>query len=102
MGFIVLIGSCLLALIPGFIAKNKNRSFWGYFFLSLLITPLITTIITLCLSFLNEPEPDPIPPEVAKLAEDWTCPVCGSKVNYDMNMCPNCGVQRMQKTTIEN
>lgn len=45
-----LVGILLWALLPGFIAKNKGRSFWAYFLLSLVITPLITTIITLCLS----------------------------------------------------
>lgn len=44
-----LVGIALWALIPGFIAKKKGRSFWGYYFLSFVITPLITMIITLCL-----------------------------------------------------
>ncbi len=44
-----IIGIALWALIPGFIAKKKGRNFWGYFFLSFLITPLITMIITACL-----------------------------------------------------
>lgn len=43
------IGIALWSLIPGFIAKNKGRSFWGYYFLSFLITPLVTMIITICL-----------------------------------------------------
>jgi hypothetical protein len=43
------IGIALWALIPGFIAKKKGRNFWGYYFLSFLITPLITIIITVCL-----------------------------------------------------
>lgn len=45
-----LIGMALWALIPAFIAKRKDRSFWGYYFLSFLISPFITTIITLCVS----------------------------------------------------
>lgn len=44
-----IIGIALWALIPGFIAKKKGRSFWGYYFLSFVITPLVTMIITLCL-----------------------------------------------------
>ena len=50
------IGLALWALIPGFIARGKGRSFWGYYFLSFLITPLITMIITLCLSSITEEE----------------------------------------------
>lgn len=49
-----LIGTVLWALIPGFIAKSKGRSFFAYFFLSLLISPLLTIIITICLSNLNQ------------------------------------------------
>lgn len=45
-----MIGIALWALLPGFIAKKKGRSFWAYYLLSFVITPLITTIITLCLS----------------------------------------------------
>lgn len=48
-----IIGIALWALIPGFIARKKGRGFLGYYFLSFVITPLITTIITLCLSNLN-------------------------------------------------
>lgn len=44
-----IIGIALWALIPGFIAKKKGRSFWGYYFLSFLITPIVTIIITACL-----------------------------------------------------
>lgn len=49
-----LIGIALWALIPGFIARKKGRSFWGYYFLSFLISPLITMIIALCVKNLNE------------------------------------------------
>lgn len=49
-----MIGIALWALIPGFIARKKGRSFWGYYFLSFLISPLITMIITLCVKNLNE------------------------------------------------
>lgn len=43
-----IIGIAIWALIPSFIAKKKGRSFFGYYFLSFLITPLATTIITIC------------------------------------------------------
>ena len=57
----VLLGIAAWAIVPGIIAKNKGRSFWGYFFLSFLITPLITIIITLCLSKKNEEAAKPEP-----------------------------------------
>ena len=49
-------GILLWALLPGFIARKKGRSFWAYYFLSLVITPLITMIITLCLGKKNNLE----------------------------------------------
>ena len=47
-GFYIVI-AVLWCIVPGCIAKHKGRSFWAYFGLSLLITPLITIIITLCI-----------------------------------------------------
>lgn len=44
------------ALIPAFIALAKKRSFFAYYFLSLIITPILTLIIVLCLSPLS-PQP---------------------------------------------
>lgn len=50
MNWTSMIGIALWALLPGFIAKKKGRSFLAYYLFSFVITPLITTIITLCLS----------------------------------------------------
>ena len=56
MNYASLIGIALWALIPGFIAKKKGRSFVAYYFLSFVITPLVTTIIILCLRKLDVEE----------------------------------------------
>ncbi len=47
-------GVVLWASLPGSIAKKKGYSFLAFFLLSLIITPLITTIITLCLKNQNK------------------------------------------------
>ena len=60
------IGSVLFALIPGFIARKRGRSFWGYFFLSFILTPLITTIIVLCIENLNKEQCDERPADTSK------------------------------------
>ena len=70
-----IIGIALWALIPGFMAKKKGRNFWGYYFLSFLISPLISMIIVACLKNLNMSyngnqnneyeQPEPIPQEQA-------------------------------------
>lgn len=41
------------AIIVGSIARKKGRSFWGYFVLSMFTTPLIGTIVVVCLKNLN-------------------------------------------------
>lgn len=48
MNYTALIGCLLWAMAPGFIAKKKERSFIGYYFLALLVSPLIATIVALC------------------------------------------------------
>ena len=50
---LILLGASLVlylawALLPGFLAKSKGRSFWGFFVLGIL-SPLVLTIIVLCL-----------------------------------------------------
>ena len=50
---LILLGASLVlylawALLPGFLAKSKGRSFWGFFALGIL-SPLVLTIIVLCL-----------------------------------------------------
>ena len=42
-----IIGIAVWALIPGFIAKGKGRSFWVHYLLCFLVTPLIMTIVAL-------------------------------------------------------
>ena len=78
-----LIGIALWALIPGFIAKKKGRSFWGYYFLSFLITPLVTMIITVCLKTISgepyhssgsviETSAVPVAPEISRSLHEST------------------------------
>ncbi len=81
-----LIGIALWALIPGFIANKKGRNFWGYYFLSFLISPLITMIITLCLSKKTEIEYlEEYPNRITE------CKSCGYRDKNFFNACPKCG-----------
>ena len=77
----VLIGIALWALVPGFIAKAKGRSFWAYYLLSFLISPLITMIIVLCISNLNGPA----------TISYWVCAECGTQNSEVYSRCRNCG-----------
>jgi len=79
MGGIILIA--LWALVPGFIARNKGRSFGAYYFLSFLITPLITMIITICLKD-NQ--------ITGFNTSKKQCPNCGTEYNYYESVCHKC------------
>lgn len=88
-----LIGIALWALIPGFIAQKKGRSFAAYYFLSFVITPLVTTIITLCVSNLNKVSADESSSAEAKSTvaqeDKWICK-CGSENVNSLSYCPIC------------
>ena len=109
MKFSVLIGIALWALIPGFIAKKKYRSFWGFYFLSFLISPLITMIIALCVSdkiceyYAENPLPYRPTPERQEVSAPSNIPVadnrvlfcrkCGEKLLADGQFCHKCGAK---------
>ncbi len=97
-----LIGIALWALIPGFVAKKKGRSFWGYYFLSFLISPLITMIITFCLSNLNKtPEETYVSQENPTITTNEEsssdkvvfCRKCGEKLLDRSQFCSKCGTE---------
>lgn len=97
-----LIGIALWALIPGFVARKKGRSFWGYYFLSFLISPLITMIITFCLKNLNNVKEDtyvsqesPVITTNEELVSDKVvfCRKCGEKLLERSQFCSKCGTE---------
>ena len=97
-----LIGIALWALIPGFVARKKGRSFWGYYFLSFLISPLITMIITFCLSNLNKTsEKTYLPQEKTTITTNEVsfsdkvvfCRKCGEKLLERSQFCSKCGTE---------
>jgi len=99
-----IIGIALWALIPGFVAKKKGRNFWGYYFLSFLISPLITMIITFCLSNLNEAKPiEPTTVNAENVELNKTdvvryCRKCGNTLLGRAKFCNKCGTEVMEDT----
>ena len=127
MNWTSIIGIALWALLPGFIAKKKGRSFWAYYLLSFVITPLITTIITLCLSKIKEEEQPVVqsevevvertivaesteikPEEISSRSEVSNevprkimyCRRCGSKLIEGSEFCSSCGNKIEKETDI--
>ena len=92
-----ILGIALWALIPGFVAKKKGRNFWGWYFLSFLISPLITMIITFCLSNLNEPKvvKSTVVDSESPSSDDTDivryCRKCGEKLIDGSKFCRKCG-----------
>lgn len=69
----------ILGLIPGFVAKKKGRNFWGYYFGSFIISPILMWLIVSCLSNLNDPA-----------IKKFKCQDCGCEFT-DHSDCPQCG-----------
>lgn len=109
MGWNPLLGIALWALLPGFIAKHKGRSFWGYYFLSFLVTPLTTTLAALIVSDLSKSgntaarrEPAlyiPAGPQIKQVSVEE-----GEKMSIPRKVtlsCPGCGM-RFETTIFES
>ena len=86
-----ILGIALWALIPGFVAKTKGRNFWGWYFLSFLISPLITMIITFCLSNIAEnKETETTSSGTKKIS---FCRKCGEPLMDSSKFCRKCGTE---------
>ncbi len=93
-----ILGIALWALIPGFIAKKKGRNFWGWYFLSFLISPLITMIITLCLSNISENiETKAISSDTEKIS---FCRKCGEPLIDSSKFCRKCGTEIVEEVVL--
>lgn len=47
---LIILAWLVLPIIPAMIAEGKGRSFWGFYFISWFVSPIITTFVALCLS----------------------------------------------------
>ena len=62
----------VLAVITGVLAASKHRSGVGYFFLALLLSPIIGLLIVACLQPLEQTEA----PALGTPGAAWQCPKC--------------------------
>ncbi len=56
MWFVVLILWILFSVVVGTVARNKGRGFAGFFFLSLLLSPVIGLIVIAILKPIDKPK----------------------------------------------
>ena len=83
----VLLGWLLFSIIPAAIAANKGRSAVGWYFLSLLFSPLFAGLLVLVLSPVKKDTPEPpSDPDNDRLP----CPLCKEPVRYGAVRCPHC------------
>ena len=110
------LGIILWSLLPGFIANRKGRSFIAYFLLSFVLTPLVATIITLCLSNKNkvkskdrEIKNEPLPPSSANneeheddvIASEAKMSVNDHSVYCNVSLTPDAYSNKTEETSME-
>jgi hypothetical protein len=80
----------LFSFVIGIIASSKGRSGFGWFLLSVLISPLLSFILVLALPSLSTrlrtESGEPVTPQT-----HVRCPDCRELVRVDANKCRFCG-----------
>lgn len=74
---VIWIGLCFIVALVG---KDKNIGYWGVFFLSLILSPLIGLIIGLVSS-------------TATSKQSFTCDACGFHLGGMPDVCKNCNAK---------
>lgn len=75
----------IFAIVVGVFASGRGRSFFGWFLLSLFITPVLTLLLVLALKNLKEAANEPNAKTHVK------CPDCRELVLKDARVCKHCG-----------
>ena len=73
-------------IIPALIASNKGRSAAGWFFGSLLLSPLLGAIIVACLP----PIRSTVERDALASGEMRKCPQCAELVKREAKICQHC------------
>lgn len=79
----------VLCFVVASIGSGKNIGYWGTFFLSLILSPIIGLIFALA----SSDKPKPI--------SEFTCKWCGLKSIVNSHFCPGCDKDNLGKTKNE-
>lgn len=80
-----------LSVVAGIVAGAKGRNGFGYFVLSLLLSPLIGLILAAALPRLNAPAPVVISPPAPDPRRTRPCPECAEPILREARKCKHCG-----------
>lgn len=76
-----------LSLVAGAIAGNKGRSGFGFFVLSILLSPLVGILA----AFAASPDHEKIKKNTIEDGEGRTCPYCDEIIKPAAKVCKHCG-----------
>ena len=82
----------ILAVVVGFVAGARGRSGFGWFLISLILSPLIGLLIVMVLPKRGEAAaPRDESGEVITSKSHVRCPDCRELVRHDARKCKHCG-----------
>lgn len=88
----IAIGWFVFSIVVAIIADSRGRSGMGYFFISMLLTPVIGGILALALPNLSSSPPVTADGEAISTSTHVRCPDCRELVRADARKCKHCGI----------